>query len=219
MSTILNMAYPTPFLRVVWSGSHFLSERFSFGVSLINDFGTGEAPTEVPAAIKTATDAFFTSAVGIATKCDTIKVNLIGVDGKYVNEQTVLYEYDSPQTHNNANRFPPQVAVAVSLETGARRGLAARGRFYVPNPISIMDDNGLLTDAGALSLRDAAVTLLSGVEDALPGWDLGVVSDVGAGRQRAVTGVRVGRVFDTIRSRRAQLDEQYTDTAPFAPDV
>jgi hypothetical protein len=209
------MAYTQPFLRAVWSGQHFTNERFSFGVALISDFGGAEPPDTVPAAIKTATDVFFSAQVGMTSKCDTIKINLIGTDGKYESDQTVLYEYTTQQTHNSGVKYPPQVAVAVSLTTAVRRGLAARGRFYVPNPIASMDDDGLLTSTAALQLRDSAFTFLQAVEKALPGWDLGVVSDVREGAQRGVTGIRVGRVFDTVRSRRAQLDEQYTDPKPW----
>lgn len=212
------MTYPLPFLRLVVSGTLFTSESFSFGISLINDFGTGEAPLEVPQGVIDATEAYIarpTTKLSNAAVLTTIKLNEIGTDGRYTSAtDTVLAEVNPTVAGALGIQTPPQIALAVTLRTGARRGLAASGRYYLPSPILALAATGVLDAADVLGVRDSSVTWLNEVNAALPGWDVGVVSDVGVGAQRAVTGVQVGRVYDTIRSRRTSLREQYGDLAP-----
>jgi hypothetical protein len=43
---------------------------------------------------------------------------------------------------------------------------------------------------------------------------LAVMSPLGAGLSHSITDVKVGRVIDTQRRRRRQLDEAYSDIAP-----
>lgn len=212
MSIILNMAYPQPFLRVVFSGPLYTVERWSFGLTFGGDFNGSPPPEEVPPGIITAIGNFLNGVSTGAAKCDLIKVNQIGLDGRYTSEDTVLHEFVTPVGATGAVAHPAQVALAVSLETGARRGLAHRGRFYIPAPKYPVAADGLISITDAEAARAGAGAFLEAVEEALPGMNLAVMSKVGIGRRRDVTGITVGRVYDTIRSRRTSLPESYTST-------
>lgn len=204
------MTYAAPFLRLVLSGTLHTVEGFSFGVSLISDGSGVEAPAEVPAGVVTAAQTLMTGAIiSGAADLDTIKLNLIGTDGRYAGDNTVMHEFAPPVGGTYTATNAPQVAIAVSLDTAARRGLATRGRFYLPTPVPVVKEDGRIDAASATAFATAATTFLQSVSAALPGWIPGVVSNVGAGAQRPVTNVRVGRVYDTIRSRRTSLPEDY----------
>lgn len=204
------MAYAEPFLRLVVSGSLFGVERFSYGMSLVTSFNNPplDEPTEVPQAIIDALSAFHNTAnFPIACALDTIKLNLIGEDGRYVNQDTVLYEYETPVIGTASTAPPAQVAWAVTLGTAASRGLASRGRFFLPTPTVAIGADGRVSESAALARANQVAQLVADITAAVPGFSVGVVSNVGAGARRPVTHVEMGRVLDTMRSRRRSLDE------------
>jgi hypothetical protein len=66
-----------------------------------------------------------------------------------------------------------------------------------------------LTEAYQASYLAGSLELLDIIEEHVAGWQVGIVSNIGAGAERAVTGVRVGQALDTIRSRRENVPEDY----------
>jgi len=76
----------------------------------------------------------------------------------------------------------------------------------------------LIAESDVNTIRARAATMLSDINNA-PGYDSGgaptVVVASTKGYNTPVTGVRVGRVMDTIRSRRRQLSESYGPTSNF----
>lgn len=215
------MAYTDPFLRLQVSGSLFTAESFSWSISMISDFpGPGDTPTTIPAGLVTAIQSFHTSTSMPHAKLETIKLNLIGADGKYVSDTTVFHDFATPVAGTaTGNTYPPQIALAITLRTAKKRGLAASGRFFLPGPGRVLQADGRLSIADATAYATAATTLLNALTTNLPGWDPGVVSKVGAGAENPVTHVEVGRVYDTIRSRRTSLPEEYVIGAALAPDA
>jgi hypothetical protein len=215
------MTYAHPFLRLVVIGGLYdtsapgvAGETFSFSLSLIpdDDSGTpGTVPTTVPAALITALSTFFTESGMISSNAiiRTVKLNLIGVDGRYENQETVLDELEDPIQGTSSERPAPQVALVVSLGTDFTRGRAHAGRFYLPTPGFALSTAGVITEGQQAQVAQAAWAFIEDIVTAVPGWRVGVVSDLGAGTERPVTHVRVGRVYDTIRSRRRSLDEAY----------
>lgn len=209
------MAYAQPFLRLVVSGTIANgAEQFSYGLSLINDFGTGTPPTEVPQGVIDAVTDFHSLGTVMAgtSRVNLIKLNEIGTDGRYTsNDETVLHELDPPVGPSGGNNHPPQVALAVSLMTDRARGRAARGRFYIPvGPAVALD--GRLSTGNRDTILTAAYTFVSAINSAVPGYDVGIVSNIGSGAQAAVTKIRVGRALDTLRSRRRSLEEDYAES-------
>lgn len=113
-----------------------------------------------------------------------------------------------------ANRKPLQTALCISLTT-ARAGATGKGRFFLPwPPAQQLDADYRVSAAQATGNATTAKAFLNAVKAAI-GVDLVVASggSVKTGQGPAlsvVTGVRVGRVPDTMRSRRGALLEGYS---------
>lgn len=152
------------------------------------------------------------------------KFNQIQSDGRYEDEDrtTVL---DLPGSGAAATAsvqsYAPQLALAVSWTTDKTRGLAKGGRIFIPMPAVGAESDGQIGASTRQALATSWASLLSEFNNE-PGVDLGtlvasVVSGVDTnGRSGAVsqiTGVRVGSVLDTMRTRRNALVEQYSAAA------
>lgn len=216
----------TPHLRITAMGKLGTSnERFSWGVNLVK--GTGAGLTRLNSGLEG--QAWFTDTVNdIQTfhsraltrlsqqaNLDSVKFAFIGADGLYDGDP-FLYEFAN-LPGGGGGSFPPfQIAVAVSLVT-ARRGATGRGRFYLPLPVVAMDfSTGGMSVTDQNAINQSAQQFLEGLGNE-PGFDVGDVRPAvisSRGYASIVTGVRVGRVLDTIRSRRAQLDESYSSILP-----
>ena len=110
----------------------------------------------------------------------------------------------------------PQQTLCVSLLTGAKRGLASRGRFYPPATVLSLSSDGTVSKTGVNSVATAARTLITNLNQ-WPGTDTPIGGQVvvlgGNGVTRPVTAVSVGNVMDTQRRRRSKLRESYTTIA------
>ena len=110
----------------------------------------------------------------------------------------------------------PQQTLCVSLLTGAKRGLASRGRFYPPATIASLGADGTVNPATVNGIATAARTLITSLNN-WPGTDTPFNGQVvvlgGNGVTRNVTAVSVGNVMDTQRRRRNKLRERYTTLA------
>ena len=114
-----------------------------------------------------------------------------------------------------ANRKPLQTALVVSLTTG-RAGPTGKGRFFLPWPSpQLLDTEYRISATQAATNAASAKAFLNAVSTAV-GAPLvvasgGSVKPGGLGPALTnVTGVRVGRVPDTMRSRRSALLEGYS---------
>lgn len=205
-------------------------ERFSYGLNMAPNNGAGDA-NGVEGTITLNDDAWadvaedlrsFHGAAGTHLSSRAVltgvKVAKIGADGKYLEDPKYFDVVDTPggsTLSSNSHLILPQTAVAVSLVT-ARRGPSGKGRFYLPMPIAGIDAGTFEADPTIItSIRDSAQTLINDLNNA-PGFDLTEVKVCVAstkGFNTGVTGVRVGRILDTIRTRRAQLVENHTAVA------
>lgn len=197
-------------------------ERFSYGFTMVNkslgipffapDAAVWADLAEDVRAFHARPDTHL-SAMAILRE---VKIASIGVDGKYTAAPAIVNVVDTPGTHGFSYGYTsPQSALAVSLVT-ARRGPTGKGRFYLPMPIIAPDPATLLLSLGDVEgVRTSTVQLVNDLNN-LPGVDVanlevGVAST--KGYNTLVRGVRCGRVMDTVRSRRRQLDENYTTVA------
>ena len=150
-----------------------------------------------------------------SAKLNWVKMNEINpLTGAYIS-----------QTNTNEKIFPngiggsaatggmPQLSLCISLLTGARRGPAARGRFYPP-PLgtATISDTGVVSSAVRVAQATAAATLINDLNnwagiDAPGSLEVVVLGKDGATRK--VTQVAVGSVMDTQRRRRNKLREVY----------
>ena len=157
-----------------------------------------------------------------------VKFNEINSNGRYANpNESFGYYSPSPAAGNNTLvTMPPQVAVATTFHTALVRGRGTRGRIYWPASPSVGSDGrinagqagsfaGIVADA--ITEINAIDRFLYDPEENLDGplrcvvWSrrrelLGVPTGVDAWNE--ITAVSTGRVFDTQRSRRAQLPEE-----------
>lgn len=154
---------------------------------------------------------------GAATKVTSCKFARIGTDGLYepqdrVSEQDITVALQ-PGTSASPN-LPGQIATVITLLTNTTRGLASKGRIFLPAlSTASVNTDGSIFGPHVETIADATVTLLNNLNN-WPGGDTGqqfgrviVASKVGAGEERDVTGIRVGRRFDVQRRRAEKFPE------------
>lgn len=115
---------------------------------------------------------------------------------------------DEAGTGAQGIRYPLQTALVVSLDT-ERPGASGKGRSFLPFPAFAIDQEFGLTSGTQFTLATAMANFVKALRPAF--GDVRVVSS--AGYSSVVTAVRIGRVPDTLRSRRNALLEQYTRVA------
>jgi hypothetical protein len=158
-----------------------------------------------------------------------VKLNKIGPDGLFKDKTKTTARYlvpGGPGTTGTVagisqTNIPPQSTLAVSLHTARSRGVGSRGRFYLPAPViaSGVGSDGRVAalNVGSGSVLSAAVsTFLQGLNndpglDTADAFDVVVATPGGRsdpeGANVRVNAFSIGRVVDTMRSRRNALRE------------
>lgn len=215
------------------------AERWQFGLRMTLVAVTPDTPQTVTLDLADDVQNWFTSggaADGFGApsthRLTELKGALIGTDGKYVPGTTSYSHFYLPPvvTGNSApSGQVPQSTIAATLTTGVPRGLASKGRIYLPPSIRYVPDpaTGLISTTAADQLANSVKNLIAGINgsayvDAVQVMSQGrgvKVENVAKKRydwtypnegvSSPVTGVRVGRVVDTQRRRRRQLVENY----------
>lgn len=202
-------------MLLTFGGSLYTAEAWSCSLRSTADFANSVQVNQ------TALDAVWpvvsawvsgaSSPLGNAAKLSWLKYNRVGTDGKYMSDVTFRKDFSPVVNGGQASVHAPQISLVATLETGAVRGLASRGRMFLPSPVFPMDATGRISAANAASAATAVAALITNLNN-LP--DYGVTKiyseggKVGAPTSRTVTGVTVGRVLDTMRSRRTSLLEE-----------
>nr|CRY94708.1 hypothetical protein [uncultured prokaryote] len=150
---------------------------------------------------------------GQSVKITQLKYNQIDANGHYAYDTTVQSEVANAPFGSSAStmEYPSQVSKVLTLETGFSRGLAHRGRMYIPGPV-----NSFSPSLGTLAVTQAEVTAWAGVVDLLnrpidrSGQTIdvraAVVSGVGNGfAWREITGVSMDTRADIQRRRANDL--------------
>jgi hypothetical protein len=182
------------------------------------------------AAIAPFWTTFFTggnSKIGAAYKTDQIKVSQLEIDGDVDLDMIDIYDYPTPVTGTNGGApQPPQITLAATLTSDLQRGLAAKGRMFLPGinlPVFNNDPRISPTEQGQITTGlktffdavNASTSIAGSVILASKGRKTTPIQDpdnwfyVG-GKNARVTGVRVGNVYDTQRRRRGEIPEVYT---------
>lgn len=146
---------------------------------------------------------------------ESMKLAFLDTDGRYTVD---ALEYVAPTLDagpGTTPRYPPQVSIAVTTLTDARRGYASRGRFYLPPCSKFINTDGRMDAVDALGMATRTAQWVDEVTDLL-GAPAAVFSDVGSGTTRSITAIGVGRVLDTQRRRRRSLLEE-REEAPVNP--
>lgn len=219
------MPYPSDHLLLSFGGPLMTTEEWSCGIRFSTGFGPQnqeDEETALTAAAAVLNTWFIGGPSGIGSplisqnaRLAWVKLNRIGVDGRYVREQTNLFEFETPSAGGvGTNAHPPNVALAVTFMTNVNRGLANRGRIYLPAPAIAVGSTGLIAAADADRVNAGMATLLTDLNTDVGLGAAIVASKERSGASRLITGTRVGRVLDTMRSRRAQLDETPSEVLP-----
>lgn len=207
--------FDTPHYYLQWGGKLPGNEQWSCGLRITPVTGDDVAVT--PAMFTACSNAVQTlhvtggSSISALAKLSFVKLNPIGLDGRYIFDETeeeILP--DLPGSGAGGALYPNQVALVVSLTTGFSRGPAHRGRFYLPLPSMPVDSSGMITAATAGTVGDTVTAFIAALNSSAPNVEVSVMSRKdGAPGHRRVTGNEVGRVLDTQRRRRRSLVENY----------
>ncbi len=186
-------------------------EEFSYRLNLSRALGGPPVEDLVDdmAADLSAFHARVTTGINSRNVLTEVKLAKIGPLGLYDGD-AALREVNVPGGAN-AVFHPPQVSLAVSLLTGVR-GPSRRGRIFLPGPAFQLTADYLISEPDALGCANSAAQLLRDLNNAAgvdPFNSPKVTIASTKGFNTDVTAVRVGRVLDTIRSRRTSLPERY----------
>jgi hypothetical protein len=214
------MTVPTHFKFTFRGKFQSTPEIWSFGVKFARDVEEGPdaglGDIDQGAVTTALTDYFNFSGAGVSgfVLATDWRAYVIGTDGRMEGDPLVVDVSDAGIQGHGTNRYPPQVALAITT-VAPNRGPARFGRWYLPGPTQGMGTDLRLTVTDAQAYGEAAAAFLKDISDAidLPGTvssSAGVhASSGGGGTLQAIDHVEVGRVFDTTRTRRnAMLEDR-----------
>lgn len=227
------MAIQLPFAhkvnRVTISGDCFSgAEIWTTGFYL----GAPDADAGDPAGSAAAIGALWTTFWGSATtyvsnlyRSLQVKVAQHRTDGTTDPDAIDYYIYPTPPVGGTSlGALPPQVSLAVTMTSEIQRGLAAKGRMYMPGIAAIIAGNGKVTSANVTNIATNFKTFLDGINSSTAVSGNVILASHGhyvkatdttpafyaLPKNTQVTGCRVGDVYDTQRRRRNGLAEVYT---------
>jgi peptidoglycan hydrolase-like protein with peptidoglycan-binding domain len=225
------MAYPGQFHRLVLIGTTY-TDTFNTTVSIVPDNGstipavTEELIEAVAAPIADWWPRTIASGSGIGIAANValtgIKLNRIGPDGRYVDAETREFTYPLVIAGSGPGGQAAQLAVACTIRGVNDRQRAGKGRMYMPmnSYSSALGGDGRMLQSNAAALAQRFHTFLQSIDGvystASVDAGVGIASRSGVGGFQRMYTVSVGRVIDTIRSRRSALDEapEYFPIAP-----
>lgn len=196
-------------------------EEWSFGfhfsrtVAASPDAGTGDVNVS---AVTTAYSAFIGSsgaAISSNVKLMDWRCYVIGTDGRMEGNPLVVDVSAANITGSATNKYPPQIALCATL-VADNRGPARFGRFFIPGPTSPLDNDMRISNNDVTNVGTAVSALLKSISSAidLPGTiessaAVNVSTRGGsAGTLQNVDHVEIGRVLDTLRTRRKSMLEE-----------
>lgn len=209
-------------LSCVWSGVFGTPEDpqevWSFGLkcSMPAADQTGPALDAIAVALHTAYQATLNVMMTNKVSLTAVTIARVGADGHWERFPDGAWKVGRDLTHLTGNSqqptiYPLQTALVISLVT-SRPGSTGRGRMFLPLQGHTLDAKFLLNDTSWAGFTAEAVDFVRRV-----GAAAGPVQVVSSkGYSSPVTGIRVGGVPDTQRSRRNRLIEGYR-SEPLAP--
>ena len=211
------MPYPEAhnYLTVHWSPTGAPAEQGQFGLRFAGSFPV--AGTEVTTAAIVST--FWTNAT-VAIPADkvltSIKIARILTDGKYDPVVPPLihnYSPTVPGVGTTGPTMPLQMAMVMTLLTGALSGLAHKGRVYLPAPSRLLNGNYVWINSEATNVVNGFAAMASDLDGSALG-QLTVYSKgnaaVPGGFSRPVTGCQADTRPDVQRRRAGQLASSKT---------
>lgn len=200
---------------VTFSGTLYSSEIFSHTLA-VDSTGLSNAGEVLDMAVPLLEDVMTDSSAWgglldsttVYTEVSVAQINLTTGHVGVASRADVDLPGDSGGISGGVN-MPPQIAICVSLTAGTyASGKTVRGRFYIPGPLLQMDTQGRFNTAQQAAALKGAGDLVFGFnnETELTAPQVWSRAD---GTTHTVETVRVGRIADTVRSRRNSLPEEY----------
>lgn len=210
------MPYSGPHTLVTLRGKQFTTqEDWAFGMR----FSGSALPTQsfadsVAAAAKTwITTA--SSGYSAQTVLTAVKVAPIGPDGLYRPGEVAFESFPSAAVGSFASAVvhPPQIALAMTLQSAQPRGPVHQTHCYLPGPHFPLESasSARITVANIGNVLANFRTMVLAL-NAIGFGSLSVKSKK-FGQDATVVTLRCGRAFDTIRSRRTSIPEDYQTLA------
>jgi len=213
------MPYTAPHWLITVEGDSWAqTETWQFGVRALIEAGASQPADQqlLANALAAPTQTFFSHAnvkMSNNVRLTAIKAAVINTDGHYAYQSPPgLYVYPTPVVGAQATAVIPQQTIAVSTLTALSRGRASKGRFYLPPTVVALSTDGRLPTTSDDIEVQARIWLLA-INATAQVSNVSVMSKLSDGVTNAVTGVGVGRVIDTMRSRRRSLQEGRTPLA------
>jgi hypothetical protein len=155
-----------------------------------------------------------------------VKVSSVGTDGKSNAEDTMFASVTGATGARTEAPFPPQIALAATLYSAKARGVASKGRMYLPGIIAPLEGNGHLTTSMVVTIMNGLKTFLNAANNSTATNNVVMLASHGSINpdgslklggsgplSKAVVGIRLGNVYDTQRRRRNGLAEAYQITS------
>lgn len=193
------------------------------GVHYETDFGVQASPgltfplLEHLQAIAGAVQTWHAGAALISQQALLQKVTLYPIEGplgRVFEGHSATATWDTPVPGGGGTDVLPTEVASVLSWTTPRIGARGRGRVYLPARVKAgVGSDGLQTPGQIAVMGPGAVTLLHAMvyDSAVNPWEMGpIVTGRPYDKYARITGVRIGRVFDSQRRRRNALAEDYT---------
>lgn len=217
------MAFAAKVVHVTISGTMLGgAEIWQTGFYVGRPEGDADVPTTLfTDAVRDAWEPFWTNinnGISNTYKFDQVKAVRLGTNGKYDGSDTAISTPAAAVSGGmGGSPMPPQVACVATLIAGSGKGLAGKGRMYLPGVSEPVQSSGRIP---TVTCQSIATTLAAFFNTINGSFDIpGEVINASKGREKLagigarnvpVNGVRVGNVYDTQRRRRNQLTETYS---------
>lgn len=220
---------PKPFQHrvnrvTIYGTSYGGQEIWTTGFFMGSEVGDATIPNESMAqAVKDAWTTFFRdtgNTISYLWKTEGVKISPMLANGDTDKDFVVTSPYTTAiEGQSSSTGFPAQVSLVATLLAGNGRGLAGKGRMYLPGIAIPLAGTGHLAVGQNSGVATKLATFFNTIESSFDG---GQVINASHGRapflgstavNRYVSHIRVGDVYDTQRRRRNSLVESYATAA------
>jgi hypothetical protein len=205
------------------------AEEWSTGFYMGNEAGDADLPTQSLAdSIAVGWRNFMiapASQISGRWTATTVKVSSLGTDGKSNAADTVYANVAAGASGTGTLHYPPQIALVATMTSPIARGVGSKGRMYLPGVGMATEGDGKILIGAVNGIRDTLATFFNAV-NGLPDNNVVVLASHGSLNAdgspkiggstpiiKAVTGIKIGTVYDTQRRRRNGLTEQYSSVS------
>lgn len=216
------MAFADKVVHVTLSGQMLNgAEEWQTGFWMGLSQGEASEPTQgFVDGVRDAWELFFENsenAISTSYTFTQVKAARVNIGGLYDGSAVVV---SNPATAVAGTRggspLPPQCALVATLIGGSGKGLAGKGRMYLPGVVDAVDSTGHINSVVAQNIADNLAAFFDTVNGLIgaPGVAINAskghskLAGIGA-RNVPINGIRVGNVYDTQRRRRNALAETY----------